>query len=667
LDFRRDDVNISPAEAERHAVEPQLSSFIASIVRMLRHHLVGLAIANLASIMIAWIALTVVHTSYKSTTEILLVDPKAHIGTGEHSISAFDIDNSAINSEIELLRSRSIADVVVRQLGLARDPEFVDSGLITAKPDHEATAVDLAAGALVKRIDVQRVPFSYALTLTVTSADPAKAQRIARAVAETFLLDQQSTRQEALQRLAEWSTQRVEQLREQVAEADSAVEKVKSELGLSDGTNPTLQKLTAINADPRTYVKLKELEPLAESQHKLYEAALVQLSEVNGSERYQATTARVITPASLPEGPGAKRKLIYPAAVIFITLSFLFIVWLIEKLKGAFWTPLAVEHATGHPVLGLIPIINGAESGPPYGGRAAKRRYCAAVGSWIRCWLPRAKSLFPSTSLSDPGWQLRMLSAAAKNLGRSLRAALAIRARGQMVPSMTLDSLLDMMLEEPHGGLRDAVRAGRAMSRLTDGGATKSVVSVVSAVPGEGKSATALLLATSSSLSGVRTVLLDCDPRCAALSRMVQTSSANRHFDAHEELNRNWTAKDTRSGLTIVSIDQSDLDNGKNGAALADLVVRLSTEYECVVIDSPPVLGATADALFVAGLAQKVLMVIAWGQTSATHVMEALRLLQFQDRPIAGILLNKVDYRQLETYGVYGYGSKYAHGRTEIV
>jgi capsular polysaccharide biosynthesis protein len=511
LDFRRDDVNISPAEAERHAVEPQLSSFIASIVRMLRHHLVGLAIANLASIMIAWIALTVVHTSYKSTTEILLVDPKAHIGTGEHSISAFDIDNSAINSEIELLRSRSIADVVVRQLGLARDPEFVDSGLITAKPDHEATAVDLAAGALVKRIDVQRVPFSYALTLTVTSADPAKAQRIARAVAETFLLDQQSTRQEALQRLAEWSTQRVEQLREQVAEADSAVEKVKSELGLSDGTNPTLQKLTAINADPRTYVKLKELEPLAESQHKLYEAALVQLSDVNGSERYQATTARVITPASLPEGPGAKRKLIYPAAVIFITLSFLFIVWLIEKLKGAFWTPLAVEHATGHPVLGLIPIINGAESGPPYGGRAAKRRYCAAVGSWIRCWLPRAKSLFPSTSLSDPGWQLRMLSAAAKNLGRSLRAALATRARGQMVSSMTLDSLLDMMLEEPHGGLRDAVRAGRAMSRLTDGGATKSVVSVVSAVPGEGKSATALLLATSSSLSGVRTVLLDCD------------------------------------------------------------------------------------------------------------------------------------------------------------
>ena len=69
---------------------------------------------------------------YKSTVEILVYDPQQQIdATVQKPISPFvdALGNDAINTEINILKSKSVALRVASELGLDTDPEFQSHGL----------------------------------------------------------------------------------------------------------------------------------------------------------------------------------------------------------------------------------------------------------------------------------------------------------------------------------------------------------------------------------------------------------------------------------------------------------------------------------------------------------------------------------------------------------
>jgi len=78
------------------------------------------------------------------------------------------------------------------------------------------------------------------------------------------------------------------------------------------------------------------------------------------------------------------------------------------------------------------------------------------------------------------------------------------------------------------------------------------------------------------------------------------------------------------------------------------------------VIDASPLL-AVVDALTLAAVADKIVMIVEWGRTSRASVSEALKALRFAGHSIAGIVLNKVSYKRLASYG-YGFGKDYTYG-----
>jgi hypothetical protein len=51
-------------------------------------------------------------------------------------------------------------------------------------------------------------------------------------------------------------------------------------------------------------------------------------------------------------------------------------------------------------------------------------------------------------------------------------------------------------------------------------------------------------------------------------------------------------------------------------------------------------------------------MIIEWGRTSRTNFSEALKTLSLIGYSISEIVLNKVDYKRLASYG-YGFGEDY--------
>ena len=106
--------------------------FFAILVAVLRRWKLVAAITLSASIATYSVVKLLVPSVYKSTVEILVYDPQRQIdATVQKPISPFvdAIGDDLMNTEIKILKSKSVALRVVRELGLDTDPEFQPHGL----------------------------------------------------------------------------------------------------------------------------------------------------------------------------------------------------------------------------------------------------------------------------------------------------------------------------------------------------------------------------------------------------------------------------------------------------------------------------------------------------------------------------------------------------------
>jgi len=88
-----------------------------------------------------------------------------------------------------------------------------------------------------------------------------------------------------------------------------------------------------------------------------------------------------------------------------------------------------------------------------------------------------------------------------------------------------------------------------------------------------------------------------------------------------------------------------------------DLISELRNAFDYVVMDASPLL-TVVDALVLATVADKVLVVVEWNRTPHGSIAEAFKVLRPEADRVAGLVLNKVDISQLPGYGYYG-GSYY--------
>ena len=113
------------------AQAPSVDLFV--ILRgVLRRWKLVTAIALSVSIATYGVVKLIVPSRYKSTVEILVYDPQQQIdATIQKSISPFvdALNNDAISTEINILKSKSVALRVASELGLDTDPEFQSHGL----------------------------------------------------------------------------------------------------------------------------------------------------------------------------------------------------------------------------------------------------------------------------------------------------------------------------------------------------------------------------------------------------------------------------------------------------------------------------------------------------------------------------------------------------------
>lgn len=216
---------------------------------------------------------------YTATTKVALELQRAQIVDFDAVLTGAPPDSAAVDTEVEVLRSRALAGAVVDELGLMgvaefnpalRDPGSMDrilrlvsdtiDNLLPAQPvaaadeagsdmDREI-ARDRVVATLLSRLRIERRGVSYLIDVSITSESPRLAREIANTYAEQYLIAQLEEKFAATQRANEWLNERVETLREEVRVKEAAVAEFREQNGLLDAQGATLteQQISDVNA-----------------------------------------------------------------------------------------------------------------------------------------------------------------------------------------------------------------------------------------------------------------------------------------------------------------------------------------------------------------------------------------------------------------------------------
>ncbi len=186
-------------------------------------------------------------------------------------------------------------------------------------------------------------------------------------------------------------------------------------------------------------------------------------------------------------------------------------------------------------------------------------------------------------------------------------------------------------------------------------------LSVTSTRPAEGKSTTALALATMLARAGKRVILIDGDMRSPSVHQLggVDHDRGLSNFLAGDEAIDTLTFAMSDLGFTAMSAGPIPPNAAEllTGNRLGILLERLLERYDHVVIDSPPVMGL-ADAPLIASRVEGVVYAVESHGIRSSLVKTALGRLASANARIFGGVLTKFEARKAH----YGYGYEYGYG-----
>lgn len=212
---------------------------------------------------------------YTATARLLIESRESRVVDFEAVLSGLPPNSAAIDTEVEVLRSRSLAQAVVTRTELTTIPEFnsalSDPGWVTTlsrqfaalagsvivnryrasgEEETPAMVMDRVAEELIENTSARRLGSTFVIEVSATSQSPELAQEIADAYAEEYLLAQLEAKFNATERANTWLFDRVAALREEVQADEQAVARYREEHGLLDAGGATLteQQISDTNA-----------------------------------------------------------------------------------------------------------------------------------------------------------------------------------------------------------------------------------------------------------------------------------------------------------------------------------------------------------------------------------------------------------------------------------
>lgn len=207
---------------------------------------------------------------------------------------------------------------------------------------------------------------------------------------------------------------------------------------------------------------------------------------------------------------------------------------------------------------------------------------------------------------------------------------------------------------------------------LSVGSKTKSpqAISVVSAMPEEGKTMVAVNLALSFAHMGEKTLLIDADLRRGRIHRIFDfRSSPGLSNVLIDKIPWQEALKETEyDNLTILPCGKH-IDGAREmigTPAFAKLMDEFRKDFQRIVIDTPPVLGLS-EAAMIQHIIDGTVFVIWSGRTPIRYLKSAFDILASNNANIYGFVLNRLDltgfsnYYNYYNYYYYSYNYYYSY------
>ena len=239
-----------------------------------------------------------------STPSVYVSQSKLYVDPREVRLTDSDLSKESlateailalVDSQLEVLRSRTVLEKVAIDLGLDRDAEFggVSSGkggisdgigvirdIVSPSKAQPAPASGVNPRTLEKLSDavsVSRDPKTFIVTIEVKSRDPAKSALIANRLVSTFLSEEQAAQSGFFQRTTQALDSRLADLRTELDAAENAVEKYKADHDIVGAAGELIfdKQLLALN-DQVGAVRNR----IADAQAKVDLAARISLNDV---------------------------------------------------------------------------------------------------------------------------------------------------------------------------------------------------------------------------------------------------------------------------------------------------------------------------------------------------------------------------------------------------
>ena len=269
-------------------------------LRALRRRL-SLFLLVVISVFVAVAVFTFRATPVYSTSASVIIDSRDNTVVDIGSVLAGSPpESTVVDTEVEIIRSRSLAEKVVRQLDLTSYPEFnpmlreastLDKikgqikGLLGAGPANAQTGdpsetkeMEMVVSALLSSTSARRIGTTYGIEIFANSHDPELAAAIANQIVDQYFVEQLDAKFDATRRANAWLEDRLSELRAEVNDAENAVEAYRASSGLiSAGTN-TLNEQQMSDLNAQLIVQRAEL---AEAEARL--ATLRAMTQSGGS------------------------------------------------------------------------------------------------------------------------------------------------------------------------------------------------------------------------------------------------------------------------------------------------------------------------------------------------------------------------------------------------
>lgn len=697
---------IQPAAAGLSAQEDDVIDLGALLGALWRGKLI-IMLAALTAIFIggyyAYIAAT---PMYRSTAVVMLNNREEQVVDIGNVLGGLGSDTDVVNTEVEILKSRSLLAKVVDDLDLTEDPEFNAAlrepstfsrirsqvkALLLPSPENSGPSdtrqKQATIDALLASLTIRNVPQSLVFQVTVETSSAEKSARIADTLVDLYILNQLEVKFEATEQATTWLTERVTDLQIELEEAEERVKDFRASTSLVN--QEQLEGLEVQVKDMRERIAntRADQEALQTRLASVRAAGTPQeQAEVTGDRQLQSLLPRIDDPA-INDSFEARVSQIEARLQADIARDEAQISSLQDSLttleqqidqqsEDLIELQQLTREAEASRLLYEYFLARLKETSAQRGVQQADSRMISPAVVPPQAAAPR-KSLILAVSailglmIGAAFVLIREARNQAFRNASQLEGATGYATIGQLplIPARRRKDAIAYLKEKPSSAAAEAVRNLRTSVMLSDVDNPPKVIMTSSAVSGEGKTTVALSLAMNFSTMGKKVLLIEGDIRRRVFGQYLQSDQSEGLVTV---LTGSKSFDDVVIHSELLGADVLLGDKGQSNAAdifsserFATLLADLRNRYEVIIVDTPPVL-IVPDARVIAQNVDAAVFVVRWDRTEKEQVTAALREFESVGKPVNGLVLNQISPKGMKRYGYgsnYGpysnYGSKY--------